>query len=221
MFLVYMVKDALGLRTKLPEDIQLLVEEQLEQVWRTVLGESFKQLYCAAALMRLRRSLKRDVQLYGDTIDRLASCGSERERRNKMPDVFLVLSGLSASILRTLGQYPSCLKRRCDLVPRWVLLNAQSAILAGTASLLSNEARWSTRTYDMQRYQCFTWRNRLISFVDKMIERRYLGITPKYQIEVSLLSRRFRSMQFIFMKRSLARSYPKFIALATPFSVQK
>ena len=185
------------------------------------MGESLKQLYCAAALMRLRRSLRRDVQVYGDTIDKLASCRSERERRNKMPDVFLILSGLSASILRTLGMYPSCLKRRCSLVPRWVLLNAQSAILAGAASLLSNEARWSIRAYDMQRYQCFTWRNRLISFVDKMIERRYLGITNEYRIEVSLLSRRFRCMQFIFMKRSLARSYPKFLALTTPFSVQR
>lgn len=206
-----MVKNALGLYTALPSDIQSVVDEQMVELWRREYDRCLSQVYCAAALMRLKRQLRRSVDPYERTLYTIIGCGGEDNRRTMFPHAFLVLSGLSASVMRTLAMFPTCLKRRCPLISKWAILNARGALLAGAATLLSEPARRTLRAYDIHRSQCVAWREHLRSFVDGMVERKYAGVDTSYLVEVSLLSGCFRRMQSAFTKSSckevaLARS---------------
>lgn len=202
-----MLKDALGLYAALPSDIQFVVDQQMGDLWRAEYDRCLAQIYCAASLMCLRRRLRRDVDQYEDTLYKIIRCGGECNRRNAFPHAFLVLSGLSASVMRTLGMYPTCLKRRCILISKWVLLSARGALLAGVAMLLSDPPRRTIRAYDIHKSQCVAWRNRLTSFVDGMAERGYVGIDVRYMIEVSMLRGCFRRMQRAFARCKLRGIY--------------
>ena len=173
-----MLRDAVGFRERLPEDIQLVVDGMR---WRLQYAESLKQLYCAAALMSLRRRLGECIVPIRRVIESIVSCPSEEVRRHRCPDAYLAMWGLTASVMRILTLYPTALKRRCPYVSEWVLMSGKAAWHAANITMESRYIAPSAAS------QCRTWREQLEHGVERLISEDYVGVTTHFIVETNLL----------------------------------